>query len=224
MPISSRKLAKKRQNLNMIHVTRYRERQSDDRTAFDALLDTEWWGVLATIRGGRPVTIPTLYVRDGDDLLIHGSTGAGTLGVKSVDASASFCVTAMDALKVAYNTFDSSVRYRSAVIYGNLEQVADSEKESLLDRVSEILIPGRTSEVQPMTRKEIAATNLVRLRITEGEWVYKSSSGFGDEPDEPSTAWQGLVPMTRGWGEPQRAPWCDAELPDSVRNLPQTRA
>lgn len=207
-----------------LHVTRYRERQSDDREQLNTLLDAEWWGVLATIRGGRPVTIPTLYVREGDDLLVHGSTGAGTLGVGSTGAVASFCVTAMDALKVAHTTFDSSVRYRSAVIYGELEQVEGDDKVALLDRVSELLIPGRTREVRPMTRKEIAATSLSRLRIREGEWVYKSSAGFGDAPDEESDVWQGLVPFTRGWGEPQQSPWSDAPLPDSVRNLPTTRA
>lgn len=200
-------------------VTRYRERQSTDRTDLDALLDTEWWGVLSVVRDGAPASLPTLFIRDGDSVLLHGSTGAGMLGNRGAGALAAFSVTAMDAVKVASTTFDSSVRYRSAVLYGELEAVADDERAPLLDRFSEKLIPGRTAEVRPMTRKEIAATSVLRLRIVDGEWVYKSSAGFGDAPEEESDAWQGLVPIVRGYGAPQRAPWCEAELPESVARL-----
>lgn len=192
---------------------------SADRTDLDALLDTEWWGVLSVVREGAPASIPTLFARDGDVLLLHGSTGAGMLGHGGIGARAAFAVTAMEAVKVAATAFDSSVRYRSAVLYGELEPVADEERAPLLDLLSERLLPGRTSEVRPMTRKEIAATNVLRLRIVEGEWVCKTSAGFGDAPDEESDAWQGLVPIIRGYGPPQRAPWCEAELPASVARL-----
>jgi hypothetical protein len=50
-----------------------------DRAALDALLDAQWVGVLSTLADGRPLAVPLLYARDGDRVLIHGSTGAGTL-------------------------------------------------------------------------------------------------------------------------------------------------
>lgn len=205
-------------------LTRYRERQSTDRADLDRLLDTEWWGVLAVVRGGHPVTVPTLYVRDGDWLLVHGSSGAHTLGVRGHNARASFCVTAMDALVVAVSSFDSSAAYRSAVISGVLEPATDQQRDSMLERFTDGLLPGRTEEIRASTKKELAKTSVLRLPIAEGEWIYKArpmtAPGVPDDPaDAGTSAWSGLVPMTRGFGVPVTSDWCTAEVPASVRNL-----
>lgn len=209
----------------MEKLTRKEGRQHTERTALDEFLDGQWWGVLnlgnVTRRNGRsrPLAVPTLFVRQGERLLMHGSTGAGALGVGRGPVSAAFCVTAMDALVVAHSTFDSSVHYRSAVVYGDLEPARREDREVLLDRFSELLLPGRTSEVRAMTPKEVAATNVVALPIVDGDWVYKVNSGPVSEPDEETDAWAGTVPFTIDYGTPRRADWSSATLPDSVRRL-----
>lgn len=110
----------------MEKVTRKYGRQSTARAALEEFLDGQWWGVLsvgdvARPNGKvRPLAVPTLFVRHKDRILIHGSTGAGTLGVKGAGRQVAFCVTAMDALVLAHSTFDSSVHYRSAVVYGEV--------------------------------------------------------------------------------------------------------
>lgn len=217
------------------------ERGQADRHQLDSFLDSQWWGVLSVARTPCPAgrhdtgaaepggdgagalrSVPTLFVRDGDRLLLHGSTGAGVMGTHGSPAApvqASFCVTAMDALVVAHSTFDSSVRYRSAVLYGPLEEAAAEDRWTLLERFSELLLPGRTSEVRAMTRKEVAATNVLSLPIAKGSWVYKVNASPVAEPEEETDAWAGLVPFTSGYGEPERAAWSDAPLPDSVRRL-----
>lgn len=200
-------------------------RQSTARAALDEFLDGQWWGVLnvgdvARPNGTvRPVAVPTLYVRHEDRILIHGSTGAGTLGVKGAGRQVAFCVTAMDALVVAHSTFDSSVHYRSAVLYGEVQPARREDRAALLERFSELLIPGRTAEVRAMLPKEIAATNVISLPIIDGDWVYKVNGGPMAEPDEETTAWAGIVPLSVTYGEPQRADWSTADLPDSVRAL-----
>ena len=207
----------------MEKVTRKYGRQSTARAALEEFLDGQWWGVLsigdvARPNGKvRPLAVPTLYVRHGDRILIHGSTGAGALGTKGAGAQVAFCVTAMDALVVAHSTFDSSVHYRSAVIYGDVRPAEREDREALLERFSELLIPGRTAEVRAMLPKEIAATNVISLPIVEGDWVYKVNGGPVAEPDEETTAWAGIVPFSVTYGAPQRAEWSTAELPDSVR-------
>ncbi|WP_238997388.1 pyridoxamine 5'-phosphate oxidase family protein, partial [Mycolicibacterium sp. CBMA 361] len=106
----------------MEKLTRKYGRQSESRAALEEFLDGQWWGVLnvgaVARRDGRvrPLTVPTLFVRHEDRILIHGSTGAGALGLNGKGSSVAFCVTAMDALVVAHSTFDSSVHYRSAVL------------------------------------------------------------------------------------------------------------
>jgi len=209
----------------MEKVTRKYGRQSSARVALDEFLDGQWWGVLsvgdvARPNGKvRPLAVPTLYVRHGDRILIHGSTGAGTLGIQGAGRQVALCVTAMDALVVAHSTFDSSVHYRSAVLYGDVQPAAREDREALLERFSELLIPGRTAEVRAMLPKEIAATNVISLPITDGDWVYKVNGGPVSEPDEETTAWAGIVPFSVTYGAPQRAEWSTAELPESVRAM-----
>lgn len=200
-------------------------RQSTARAALDEFLDGQWWGVLnvgdvARPNGMvRPLAVPTLYVRHEDRILLHGSTGAGTLGVKGAGRQVAFCVTAMDALVVAHSTFDSSVHYRSAVLYGEVQPARREDRAALLERFSELLIPGRTAEVRAMLPKEIAATNVISLPIVDGDWVYKVNGGPMAAPDEETTAWAGTVPFSVTYGEPQRADWSTADLPDSVRAM-----
>ena len=161
-------------------------------------------------------------VYEGDEtfaLGFSGVTGAGALGVKGRGGQVAFCVTAMDALVVAHSTFDSSVHYRSAVLYGEVQPADREDREALLERFSELLIPGRTAEVRAMLPKEIAATNVISLPIVDGDWVYKVNGGPLGEPDEETAAWAGIVPFSVTYGEPQRAEWSTAELPESVRAM-----
>lgn len=209
----------------MEKVTRKYGRQSTARAALEEFLDEQWWGVLnvgdvARPNGMiRPLAVPTLYVRHEDRILIHGSTGAGALGVKGAGRQVAFCVTAMDALVVAHSTFDSSVHYRSAVLYGEVQPAHREDRAALLERFSELLIPGRTAEVRAMLPKEIAATNVISLPIVDGDWVYKVNGGPLAQPEEETAAWAGVVPFSVTYGEPQRADWSTAELPDSVRAM-----
>ncbi|MUL64205.1 hypothetical protein BOO86_06995 [Mycobacterium sp. CBMA 234] len=209
----------------MEKLTRKYGRQSESRAALEEFLDGQWWGVLnvgaVARRDGRvrPLAVPTLFVRHEDRILIHGSTGAGALGLNGKGSSVAFCVTAMDALVVAHSTFDSSVHYRSAVLYGDVQPASREDREALLERFSELLIPGRTAEVRAMLPKEIAATNVISLPIVDGDWVYKVNGGPVSEPDEETGAWAGIVPFSLAYGAPQRADWSTAELPESVRAM-----
>ena len=57
-------------------LTRKPERAAD-RALLDALLDEAKVGTLGTVVDGLPWSVPTLFARDGDSILLHGSTGAG---------------------------------------------------------------------------------------------------------------------------------------------------
>ena len=56
---------------------RHAERGRSEREALDALLDEVLAGTLSTVVDGRPWVVPMLFARDGDRVLLHGSTGAG---------------------------------------------------------------------------------------------------------------------------------------------------
>ncbi|HMM94613.1 MAG: DUF1272 domain-containing protein [Micrococcales bacterium] len=203
-------------------LTRKPERATADRAALDALLDEVLAGTLSTVVDGRPWVVPMLFARDGDRILLHGSTGAGALRQVAAGAPAALTVVSVDGLVVAHTTFESSANYRSAVVHGELVTLGDADRERALEVLSERLLPGRTTEVRPMTRREQVATLAMALPITDGRWVLKARSGGPGDPDEETTAWTGVVPLRTVAGDPEPSPHAlstAAEVPASVRGL-----
>ncbi len=205
----------------MDQLNRLPEQGVAERDRLDRFLDTQWAGVLATVVDDEPLAVPMLFARDGDRLLLHGSTGAGALRRVAAGAPAVFTVFALDALVVAPTTFESSVGYRSATVRGVLAPSSDSP--TALDRFSEALLPGRTAEVRAPTRRELAATLTLELPLGEDNWLFKVADGWPATPEEAGAepdVWSGLVPLRTGFHDPVPAPWAvDLPVPASVRRL-----
>ncbi|WP_395690416.1 pyridoxamine 5'-phosphate oxidase family protein [Nocardioides sp.] len=195
----------------------------DDRAALDALLDSQWAGVLSTVADGEPLAVPMLHARDGDRVLLHGSTGAGALRRVAAGAPAVLTVFALDGLVVAPTTFESSVQYRSATVRGRLVELSAEDRAAALDRFSEVLLPGRTAEVRASTRKELAATLAMALPIEPGGWLLKVVADGPATPEEAGAepdVWSGVVPVRTVLGTPVPAPGAEhLPVPASVVNL-----
>ena len=204
-------------------VTRLREKQETSRDRLDELLDSTPLATIALVRDGHPVVFPTGFARVGDDVVIHGSTGSPWLRALASGAPAAVSVTTLDGVVVARSSFESSFRYRSAVIFGVFETVADADKVRYLDALVESFIPGRVAELRASTPKEIAATQALRLPIGDANWSLKISAGWPEDPEEDvaSGVWAGVVPMTVGYGAPVAAPdvLAGTPIPPSVRAL-----
>ena len=116
---------------------------------------------------------------------------------------------------MARSGFESSFRYRSAVIFGVFEVVTEHDKVRYLDALVESFIPGRVAELRESNRKELAATQALRLRIGDANWSLKVSAGWPDDPEEDiaSGVWAGVVPMTVSYGAPLTAPDVRAGTP-----------
>jgi len=202
-------------------VRRHHERARTERDDLDEVLDAIVAGTLCTVLDGEPWVVPMLFARDGDDVLLHGSTGAGALRHVAAGAPAALSVLAVDGLVLAHSTFDSSANYRSAVVRGPLTPVTGQARRTALETFSERLVPGRTAEVRPMTSKEIGATLVMALPIREGCWTVKIRTGPPSPPQEPTRAWTGVVPVRSVAGPAVPAPWTPAgmPLPESVARL-----
>ncbi len=204
-------------------VSRLSDKQSRSREELDALLDTTPLAVVAFIRDGHPAALPIGFARLGDEVVIHGSTGSPWLRALSAGAPVAVCVTALEGVVVARSGFESSFHYRSAVIYGSFERVADDEKVAYLQALTDTFIPGRAGELRASTTKELAATMVLRMALTTGNWSLKIGDGWPDDPpaDVAAGAWAGVVPILTRYGEPVAAPDCDpaTPLPASVRAM-----
>ncbi len=97
----------------------------------------------------------------------------------------------------ARSVFDSSANYRSVVVHGRAVAVPADEKEAALLVVSEHLMPGRWDEVRPSTRKELAATSILRIGLDRAS-VKVRAYGASEEPDdgEDRAVWAGVLPLS----------------------------
>ncbi|NYJ31797.1 pyridoxamine 5'-phosphate oxidase family protein [Galbitalea soli] len=201
--------------------TRMPEKMRDDRAGVTRLIADARVGHVAFVHEGAPRVMPIAIVADGDDVLLHGSTGSPWLRLLATGVPVSVAVTAVDALVVARSAFESSMHYRSAVLFGRCAPVDPVEKAAALDRITEALIPGRVSELRPHRSKELAATLLLRLGVEE--WSYRVSDGWpeDDDADVAGPAWAGVLPMRKGFAE--AIPTFDLRegipVPASVRGL-----
>ncbi len=121
-------------------------RGSHDRETIEAILDEALIGHVAWVQDGRPVVIPTLIARDGDKLLIHGSSKSRTLKALRAGTEACVEVTHVDGLVLARSAFHHSMNYRSAILYGTL--AAEPDVERALEIFTNKLVPGRWEHVR----------------------------------------------------------------------------
>lgn len=207
--------------MSSTQISRLSDRQSADRDALMALLDSTPVATIAFVRDGHPVALPTGFARLGDELVIHGSTGSPWMRQLADGAPVAVSITALDGILVARSGFESSFHYRSAVVFGTFSTVSAQDKNSYLEALTDRFIPGRVAEIRPSTARELAATLVLRLPIGTDNWSLKIANGWPEDPDEDVAAggWAGVVPIVTGYGEPLRAPDSDAEVPTSVRAL-----
>lgn len=208
-------------------ITRLRDKGSTDRAALDRLLDTTHVGhVGLAAPDGHPMVLPTAVARDGGTVLLHGSTGSAWLRRVASGVPVSLAVTATDGLVVARSAFESSIHYRSAVLFGRCAPLAGPAKAHALDVLTEALLPGRLAELRRPTPAELAATLVLRLPIVE--WSLKVSDRWPEDPPEDiaGDAWAGVVPHQTVYGAPRPAPDLrpGVPVPASVQQLTAHRA
>jgi uncharacterized protein len=110
--------------------TRYADRVGYDRPGAYAALDEALLCHLAFVVDGEPRLIPTLHVRVGDALYLHGSTGSGPmLALREPGVRVSVAVTLLDGLVFARSQFDHSANYRSVIVHGQPRLVTDEAEK-----------------------------------------------------------------------------------------------
>jgi hypothetical protein len=188
-------------------ITRHAERQRTDVEALHGVLDAGVVAHVAVVRDDIPVVLPLGYARSGDELLLHGSTGGGLLREAAAGTPLTVTVTVLDGLVYARSLFDSSMNYRSAMVIGRATRVEGAAKLDALRVLSEHLMPGRWAEVRPPTHRELAATVVLRVPLTEASVKIRAAGATTDPDDgEPRQVWAGVVPIALHAGAPQPEP------------------
>jgi len=201
-----------------VRVHRIPERGHYDRDTIDAVLDASIVCHLATVDDeGRALVLPMQHARVGDVVYLHGSAASRHLRRAGRGTDVSLAVTLLDGLVLAHRLFNHSVNYRSVVLRGLAEAVDDNdEKLVALRAFTERLLPGRWDEAVAPDEKELKATIVLRLPITEASAKVRTGwPGHVDEEDDLSSMWVGVVPLRQVAGNPLPHPDIPADVPVS---------
>jgi len=167
-----------------------------DRAAAYQILDEGFICHVGFVVDGQPFVIPTGYGRAGDNLYIHGSAASRML--RNLDQGVAVCVTVtlLDGMVLARSIFNHSMNYRSVVVLGTAVAVEDpTEKLAALRALSEHILPGRWDEVRQPNERELKATLVMRLPITEFSAKVRQGPPIDDEEDYSFPTWAGVIPL-----------------------------
>lgn len=194
-----------------------------DVATLHAILDAGRVAHVAVLDDHQPLVVPLAYARDGDQLLVHGSTGSRALRWLAAGAATCVTVSLLDGYVLARAAVEVSMRYRSAMVMGSFVPVTGLEATTeALRRLSEHSVPGRWADLRPPTRKELAGTLVLALPLQQ--WSVKVNDGWPtDEPEDRSLpVWAGVVPITASVGRPLPDPDApvSSDLPSYLDGIP----
>jgi len=200
-------------------VVREPQRAVYDRDAVNQILDEAFLCHVGFVADGQPYVIPTSYGRDGDMLYIHGSAASRML--RNLDKGVPVCITVtlLDGLVLARSVFNHSMNYRSVVILGTATLVDDpAEKLAALRALSEHILPHRWDDSRFPNEKELKATSVLRLPITEFSAKVRVGPAVDDEEDYSFPTWAGVIPLEMTAGAAIRDERCAKDLPAYLKN------
>jgi uncharacterized protein len=177
-----------------------------DRASVHEILDAGLVGHLGVVGDGQPYVLPLGYARDGDTVLLHGSTASRLFRLAAGGAPVCLTVTLLDGLVFARSVFNSSMNYRSVVVLGVASEIADEDKIEALRLLSERLAPGHWHAARRPSAKELKATSVLRLPLAEASAKVSAGPPGDDDEDLGLDLWAGVVPMAALAGRPEPAP------------------
>jgi nitroimidazol reductase NimA-like FMN-containing flavoprotein (pyridoxamine 5'-phosphate oxidase superfamily) len=194
-------------------VRRLPARARYERDQIDAILDEGLVAHVGFAGDDGPFVLPMAYGRDGDHLILHGSPASRLL--RSLKDGVDVCVTVtlVDGLVLARSAFHHSINYRSAVVVGRADVVDDPvEKGRLLEALVEHLVPGRAEHARRPNEKELKATLVLRLAISEASAKVRTGPPLDDDDDLTMPIWAGVLPL----GLRPGAPLADQHTPPGI--------
>ncbi len=169
----------------------------------EAIFDQALVSHLGLIDDGMPVVIPTLHVRIGSKVYLHGSAASRALR-EGTDAEVCLTATLVDGLVLARAAMHHSANYRSAMLFGEGRLVDDEEeKVAVLEALVEKIVPGRWGDARVPTAKELRATSVVRVPLHEASAKIRTGPPIDDAEDMELPVWAGVVGLRTVAEEPE---------------------
>ena len=203
-------------------VVREPHRGSFDRDTIYKILDEGFVCHVGFTLEGQPYVIPTMFARVGEAIYFHGSAASRMLRGVSGGLAVCVTVTLIDGLILARSVFNHSMNYRSVVALGKATLVDEAEEKlAVLRAFTEKILPGRWNDARQPNEKELKATSILRLPLSEVSAKMRTGDVQDDEEDYALPVWAGVLPIRLAASEPIRDARCDPSLavPAAVTNF-----
>lgn len=157
--------------------------------------------------------LPTVHARINDELYLHGSIANRMFGTLGAGGPLCVTVTLLDGLVLARAAFKHSMNYRSVVILGTARTLsAEDEKRRAMLAVVERVLPGRAAQVRKPDERELKATTVLCLPISEASAKIRSGPPLDADEDRGLRVWAGVLPLHLA----ALPPLAEPHLPDGV--------
>ncbi|HVA45433.1 MAG TPA: pyridoxamine 5'-phosphate oxidase family protein [Pirellulales bacterium] len=198
---------------NRSQIRRLPQRGVYDRAAIDAILDEALVCHVGFVDDGQPFVIPTIHVRIGDAIYLHGSPASRMMQSLARGSEACITVTLVDGLVLARSAFHHSMNYRSVVLFGRGSAIGDEgEKLEILGCLAEHLVRGRWADARRPNAEELRRTLVVRVPIEEASAKVRTGMPLDDEEDYALNVWAGVLPLRLA----ASPPIADPRLPPGI--------
>lgn len=167
-----------------------------DKETVHGVLDAGLVASVGFVQDGAPVVVPMIFGRDGQTIYLHGARKARIIRLLEQTKKACVNVTLLDGIVFARSTFNSSMNYRSATVFGTPTLVdGHDEKLAAMRVISEHTMPGRWGEVRDSHEREVKMTGVIAVSIEAAS--AKTTSGMPDDEEEDYDIpiWAGVLPI-----------------------------
>lgn len=180
------------------------QRSTYDRAIVHAILDEALIGTLATVIDGEPFAQPMIHARDGEDIILHGSSANRMLNALEAGARACLSVTLIDGLLLGRSVPDHSFQYRSVSVHGLARAVTDgAEKRARMRVVFDHIIAKRWETLPPVDEDYLGHVKVLLLPLAECVAKVNVSLPEDTPGDPPHRVWSGVLPFEITAGAPQ---------------------
>jgi uncharacterized protein len=106
------------------------------------------------------------------------------------------------------------MNYRSVMAVGRTRRMTDpEEKDAALAALVEHIVPGRSTEVRPGDRRELAATAVLALPLDEVSAKVRTGDPKDEDEDYDLPYWAGVLPLALEPGRPVPDPLLEPGIP-----------
>lgn len=202
----------------MSSTQRSKIRKSPKRAVFDEqklfeIIDESLLAHIAIIEEHGPIVIPMLAWRCDRHVYIHGASNSRLLRELKQGKPTCLTFSLFDGWVLARSAFHHSAHYRSAVVFGEFEEVRDEhEKNQKMNHFIEQIAPGRSMQTRAGNRQELAATMLLKMPLNEASVKISNGEVNDEKADMDRAVWAGFLPYQTKVGPLQPA----ADLADGI--------